>query len=259
MNDTLNINNPAEILAQTFPTTENGIARVLNLSNSSVVAAIFIGAFLLLAFAVKSSKYIYIQQIKDISGSTKFSQKFNFLLKETSVSAMLTWMLALLGFSLFFVLSYVFFNSQNAAFAHYEMSSFLLSFFAKTGITLSAAALFFYLSYRLLILVSRIFSFDRSIVYMILNFSFLIIKMLGILLLIISFFFIYMPVLWQPLCICLGFLLVFGAFCLLAAYHIRNFFAEGTSLFYFFLYFCTLEILPVLVIRKLLIGLYKLV
>ena len=239
-----------------FLNAESGLARVTTLSNSSVIAIMIVLAFLLLGIAIRNVKHTYIQYLKDLFGSTKYSQKFNYT-KEDTVSQIIIWILVLFGFSLFFVLSFDFFNNLNTVFQYHEKFDVLFNFFKKTTITFFVIGIILWLQQKFLTFVSWLFSFDKSVVELILHFYFLIVKLLGITLLIVSFVFLYSPVLWQIYTLYLGLIIVFGAFLLLIIYYIGNFFSKIASLFYFFLYLCTLEILPILVLRKLLIGAYK--
>ena len=136
---------------------------------------------------------------------------------------------------------------------------FVLIFFTKTIITFIAVGFILWLQKQFLRFVSWLFSFDSKTVELISESYFLIVKMLGIMLLIVSFFFFYAPVPWQAFMLNFGFIIGFCAFIFLITYYIGNFFGKFASLFYFFLYLCTLEILPVLVLRELLISAYKMV
>jgi hypothetical protein len=248
-----------EMLAQTlFSNAENGLARVVALGNSALITIIMIVGFFLLAIALKKSKFIYIQHISDLFGSTKYSRKFNVAIKEDSLSQIIIWMLALLGYSFFFVVSFDFFNGQKAI-LQYELSEVLLAFFKKTGITFCAVALILFLHQNFLTFFSWLFSFDKNVVLLISNSCFLAVKLLGIMLLVFSFFFFYSPISWHIFILYFGFAIGSGTFLLLTAYCTGFFFSEIVSLFYFFLYLCTLEILPVLVLKKLLAGAYKIV
>ena len=236
----------------------DGLPRIVDLSNSSEIAIVMVLAFLLLGIAIKNAKFIYIQHIKDLFGSTKYSQKFNSE-KENWLNKSIIWVLAILGCSLFFVLSFDYFNYQHTTFSHYEQGIFVLTFFKKTAITFVAVVLILWLYQQFLRFVAWLFSFDQNAVEFISDSFFLVIKLLGITLLIISFFFLYVPVSWQAFILNFGFAIGFGAFLFLIIYYIVNFFSQFVSLFYFFLYLCTLKILPILVLRKLLIEAYKMV
>jgi len=238
--------------------SENGFSRIVNLSNSSEIAIVMILVFLLLAIAIKNAKYTYIQHIKDLLGSTKYSRKFNSE-KENWLNQSIILLLSIFGFSLFFVLSFDFFYYQYTTFSPSQQIDYLLTFFTKTAITFVSVGLILWLQQQFFRFVAWLFSFDKSVVWLILHSYFLVIKLLGIMLLIISFFFFYTPVSWQIFTLNFGFLIGFCAFLFLAIYYIRNFFGKFVSLFYFFLYLCTLEILPILVLRKLLIEGYKMV
>ena len=238
--------------------SENGFSRIVNLSHSSEIAIVMILAFLLLGIAIKNTKYIYIQHIKDLFGSTKYSQKFN-TEKENSLSQIIILMLALLGFSFFFVLSFDYFNYQYTTFSPSQQISNVLNFFTKITITFVAIGLILWLQQLFLKFMAWLFSFDQNAFELVLRSYFLVIKLLGITLLIISFFFFYAPVSWQAFTLNFGFIIGFCVFLFLIIHYIRKIFSKFVFLFYFFLYLCTLKILPILVLRKLLIEAYKMV
>jgi len=238
--------------------SETGLSRIVNLSDSSEIAITMIVVFLLLGIAIKNAKYTYIQHIKDLFGSTKYSQKFN-TEKENWLNQSIVWLLALLGFSLFFVLYFDYFNYQYSTFSPSQQINNVLTFFTKIAITFVVIGLFLWLQQQFLKFIAWLFSFDQNSVELIFRSYFLLIKLLGITLLIVSFFFFYAPVSWQAFMLKFGFVIVFCISLFLITYYIRNFFSEFVFLFYFFLYLCTLKILPILVLRKLLIGVYKMV
>jgi len=237
---------------------ENGLSRIMSLSNSSEIAIAMILVFLLFGIAIKNAKYTYIQYIKDLLGSTKYSQKFN-ASRESSLNQIIIWLLALFGFSFFFVLSFDHFNHQNTTFSPYQQINHVLIFFAKIAITFLSIGLLLWLQGQFLKFVAWLFSFDQNTVELISNSYFLIIKLLGIILLIVSFSFLYLPISWQTFILYFGFIICSCFFLFLIIYYIGNFFSKFVSLFYFFLYLCTLEILPILILKKLLIGTYKIV
>ena len=246
-------------MPDTFPNiSENGVSRIVDLSNSSEIAIVMILAFLLLGIVIKNTKYTYIQHIKDLFGSTKYSKKFN-AEKENWLNKSVVWTLALLGFSFFFVLSFDYFNNQYSTFSPYQQINYVLTFFTKTLITFVAIGLILWLQQQFLRSVVWLFSFDKNIAELISDSFFLIVKLLGITLLIVSFLFFYLPVSWQTFMLNFGFVIGFCTLLFLITYYIGNFFSKFVSLYYFFLYLCTLKILPILVLRKLLIEAYKMV
>ena len=241
----------------TFFSADSGLSKIVNLNNSPAVVIVFVLSFLLLGIVIKNTKYNYIQNIKNLFASTKYSQKFNTTKNDLS-SQIIIWILSLLGFSLFFVLSFNFFNQQGTTFAYYMQGDFVKALFLKTGITFVATGLFVLLQRQLLTFVFWLFSVDDNDVELIFNFCFLIIQLLGIVLFITSFLFLYVPFSWQGFTLYFGLTIIFVAAILPIIYCIEFFFNK-LALFYFFLYLCTIEILPVLVLKKLLAGAYKIV
>lgn len=263
MSDTISniLTYTAELVTNTFfteKTGETGLVRVVNLSNSSEIAIVMIFLFLLLGIAIRNTNYTHIKQIKEIFGSTKYSQKFN-AAKENSLDQIIIWTLTLLGFSFFFALSFDYFNNLDTLFLYYRQTDFVITFFAKTAVNFVAIGVLLWLQKIFFKFVAWLFSFEQNSVELVLRSFTCVVKPLGITLLIISFFYIYSPDLWQKFILYFGFAIGCCALLMLIIYYIGKFFSKFVSLFYFFLYLCALEILPILILKKLIIGAYKMV
>ncbi|MDR2684929.1 MAG: DUF4271 domain-containing protein [Prevotellaceae bacterium] len=247
-----------EIHSGIWQTAGYEIAKTVSLRNSSFVIILLIISVLLFGVMLRRTKNIYVQQIKNVFATTsKFSKKSPFVSRKESFSRIIIWFLAFLGFAFFCTLMLDSENYQTIQFA--RKNEVIVSFFYKILITFSIFAIIIYLKRQLWSFLMNTFSIDRHSVK-ICEYAFLMFFLLvGLLLLFLSFSYVFLPFGYPDFALISGVILTLISAIFLYYTVSKIFFTGIVSLFYFFLYLCTLEILPFLAVAKLLIKVYQIV
>jgi hypothetical protein len=238
------------------PELKEGLMKTFSLSGSPSIAILFIICILLLGIALNYSKIDYWGEIKGIFTITKFSQKNLNSSRNKAYSKIIIWFLACLGFAFFAVLL---FGSDDS----YQIISFdkknevISTFFYKIAFSFGVFAIFIYLKKMLFFFIADTFSLNKHSITLFVNAFLSVFAFMGLVLLALSFLYVFLPLDSPNLILLFGTVFVGFAVLILSYFCLKIFFTGIVSLFYFFLYLCTLEILPFLVIVKLLIWTYE--
>jgi hypothetical protein len=235
--------------------------KLFSLGNSPSVVILLTIYALLMGFLLQNSQNIYFKHLVNLFVIQKTSQIKPLQISSDIVGKILFW-ISIIGLSFFIVLAYDFYTniSNNPQIIDFDKrNEFVLSFFAKILITFIVLIAYLYLKKWFFDFIGNVFNLNKYYVVLCRNAYFLIMSFLGFFMFSLSFFYLYLPPNCQYFPMIFGFILM-GFSAIFYCYFCLKIFFEGvTSLFYFFLYLCTLEILPVLVLRKALIWAYEFV
>ncbi|MDR0828778.1 MAG: DUF4271 domain-containing protein [Prevotellaceae bacterium] len=234
----------------------NEIEKTLSLSSFSPIVILLIFSVLLLAFVLRNSKEIYFQRIQNIYSvvTMQLSQNKKVSLREDAFSKVAMWFLALLGFSFFIVLLNNFDNLQKIPF--YKKDEIINDFFLQLTAIFAVSGIILFFKRHFFGYLQRVFDLNRHNSVLFRNTFLSVFSLLGIFLFFLSFLYVFLPSFQFSLIVFGVILMVFSAL-FLCFVCLKIFFNGIVSLFYFFLYLCALEILPVLVVKKLLIQAYE--
>jgi hypothetical protein len=231
-----------------FPLNE--AAKAFNISHSAIVAEMFIVCFLLLAIYFVQTKKNFASLFAQIVLLGKFQKNIEKHSNDNSFSFLLISVVSAVGIFMFYITLQNHCDSQN--FYHSNHIDILHSFFVFSII------LGLIIAYNLLLffVLTNFFNIDKENLLLFSKVSFNVIHILGICLLFISFGVVYMSESWFIILIIISLVLIVLSFIALTVSYFRFFFNRVGTLFYFFLYLCTLEILPILVIKKLVLNFF---
>ncbi len=221
---------------QRFP----GIPRTKSLNNSIALNSILILLLILSLYLIGRHKKTYIASIRGLFSSKNRSVSYSDNNDNSNISSILLWIITILSITIFTCISTI--PTDDAVKVIQN----------PTTVAIYIAILTTFLLLKLLGFITVGYIFDNSknmVLY--LESYFTIIGTLGIILIPLCISKIFAPPTLQHITDILGIIIITITFILVAFKSIQIFFSQYTSLLYVFLYLCTLEILPVLVVIKL--------
>jgi hypothetical protein len=215
-----------------------------------VIFIVFAACFLLLGFYLVRTRKTFFSSLQVFTFSGKTRQKFEKLSEEDPFLEMIVWIVATIGLLLFIILSCSYFLPDSILnIKNYDNFSYSLLILSVTIACVLAAFILY--NYFLFFVVNNLFDVEKGKITSFRKAFFTLLRILGICCFIVSFLIVYTPNEWVNSLIIIGLLLCLIALSTTLFFYFKLFFTGTASLCYFFLYLCTLEILPILVLRKL--------
>ena len=218
------------------------LPKSITLAKDPFITALYLFGFLLLAINFMVSNIGFAKYISRI-----FALKYKETGNKGSLHTFITLLVGVVGFAIFYIL--VINTSDNNIFISDTTVNYLtiLDIAARM---IAVIAIYIFLNVITLWIIQYTFSMNRDNIADYAKFFTISFIDLGVILFFVSFVSLYIPFGGRYVLYVLGILLVIHFIIKIIAGAFQLFSFEGSALYRFFLYLCTLEILPILVLIK---------
>ncbi|MDR3327738.1 MAG: DUF4271 domain-containing protein [Prevotellaceae bacterium] len=216
----------------------------------SVIFIVFALCFFLLGFYFVRARKTFFSSLQIFAFLGETRQKFEKFNEEVPFLQMIVWIVATIGLLLFIILSCSYFLPDSILNIK-NHDNFNYSLLIISIATVCVLTIFVLYNCFLFFVAKNLFDVENDKITGFRKVFFTLLRILGICCFIVSFLIVYSPNEWDNPLIMIGLLLCLTAISTTLFFYFRLFFEGTASLCYFFLYLCTLEILPILVLKKL--------
>ena len=218
------------------------LPKSITLAKDPFITALYLFGFLLLAINFMASNIGFAKYISRI-----FALKYKDTGNNGSLHTLITLFVGVIGFAAFSILV-INTSDDNIFISDTAVNYFtILNMAAKLILTIAIYVIFNAIT---LLLIRYTFSMNRDQIFDYAKFFTLSFIDLGVMLFFVSFVSLYIPLGGRYVLYVLGIMLVIHFIIKIIAGAFQLFSFEGSALYRFFLYLCTLEILPILVLIK---------